>query len=49
MSIRTLASRIVYQNPWMRVREDQIERSNGKAGIYREVNCGKRQACAPNG
>ena len=34
MSIKTLSSREVYRNPWMRVREDQIERSNGTPGIY---------------
>jgi 8-oxo-dGTP pyrophosphatase MutT (NUDIX family) len=34
MSIRTLSSREVYRNPWLRVREDQIERSNGNKGIY---------------
>jgi 8-oxo-dGTP pyrophosphatase MutT (NUDIX family) len=34
MSIRTLNSREVYRNPWLRVREDQIERSNGAPGIY---------------
>lgn len=34
MSIRTLNSRQVYRNPWLRVREDQIERSNGIKGIY---------------
>ena len=34
MSIRTLASREVYRNAWMRVREDEIERSNGMRGIY---------------
>jgi ADP-ribose pyrophosphatase len=33
-SIATLASREVYRNPWMRLREDQILRSNGKKGIY---------------
>ncbi|MEG9433398.1 NUDIX hydrolase [Terriglobus sp. ADX1] len=32
--IRTLDSRIVYQNKWSRVREDSIERSNGQRGIY---------------
>ncbi len=32
--IRTTASRIAYQNPWMTVREDQIERANGAKGIY---------------
>jgi ADP-ribose pyrophosphatase len=34
MSIRTLSSREVYRNAWMRVREDEIERSNGEPGIY---------------
>ena len=33
-SIATLSSREVYRNPWMRVREDEIMRSNGKRGIY---------------
>ena len=29
MEIKTTASKIVYGNRWMRVREDQIERANG--------------------
>src|ERR1019366_3988567 len=33
-SIATLSSREIYRNPWMRVREDQILRSNGMPGIY---------------
>ncbi len=33
-SITTLHSREVYRNPWMRVREDEILRSNGQKGIY---------------
>jgi 8-oxo-dGTP pyrophosphatase MutT (NUDIX family) len=33
-SITTLTSREVYRNPWMRVREDRILRSNGTEGIY---------------
>jgi 8-oxo-dGTP pyrophosphatase MutT (NUDIX family) len=37
-SIRTLSSREVYRNHWMRVREDQIERSNGAPGIYGVVD-----------
>ena len=37
-SIRTLSSREVYRNRWMRVREDQIERSNGAPGIYGVVD-----------
>jgi ADP-ribose pyrophosphatase len=34
MSIRTLSSREIYRNPWLRLREDEIERSNGAKGIY---------------
>src|SRR3974390_1684642 len=34
MTIRTLNSRLVYRNPWMTVREDDIERDNGTRGIY---------------
>lgn len=33
-SITTLSSREIYRNPWMRLREDEILRSNGKKGIY---------------
>jgi 8-oxo-dGTP pyrophosphatase MutT (NUDIX family) len=33
-SIITLASREVHRNHWMRVREDEILRSDGKKGIY---------------
>jgi 8-oxo-dGTP pyrophosphatase MutT (NUDIX family) len=33
-SIATLASREVYRNRWMRVREDEILRSNGQKGLY---------------
>ena len=34
MSIRTLSSREIYRNPWLRLREDEIERSNGARGLY---------------
>ena len=34
MGIKTISSREVYRNPWTSVREDVIERSNGKRGIY---------------
>ena len=37
MSIRTLSTREVYRNPWLRLREDEIERSNGVRGIYSVV------------
>jgi 8-oxo-dGTP pyrophosphatase MutT (NUDIX family) len=33
-TITTLSSREVYRNPWLRLREDEILRSNGKMGIY---------------
>jgi ADP-ribose pyrophosphatase len=33
-TIATLSSREVYRNQWMRLREDEILRSNGKQGIY---------------
>ena len=33
-TIATLASREVYRNRWLRVREDEILRSNGERGIY---------------
>jgi 8-oxo-dGTP pyrophosphatase MutT (NUDIX family) len=33
-SIITLSSREVYRNRWMRLREDEILRSNGQKGIY---------------
>jgi ADP-ribose pyrophosphatase len=32
--IKTLSSRIVYENRWMRVREDDIRRRDGSSGIY---------------
>src|SRR6516225_8267517 len=33
-TITTLTSREVYRNNWLRVREDEILRSNGQMGIY---------------
>jgi 8-oxo-dGTP pyrophosphatase MutT (NUDIX family) len=38
MSIRTLSSREIYRNPWLRLREDEIERSNGAKGVYGVVD-----------
>ncbi len=43
MSIRTLSSREIYRNPWLRLREDQIERSNGARGLYGVV---EKDPCA---
>jgi ADP-ribose diphosphatase len=31
---KTLSSRLVYENPWIRVREDQVLRPDGQPGIY---------------
>ena len=36
--IRTISSREVYRNPWTSVREDIIERADGKRGIYGVVD-----------
>ena len=36
--IKLLNSRIVYQNRWMKVREDQIKRRSGAEGIYGVVD-----------
>ncbi len=33
-AITRLSSRIVYENPWMIVREDEIERPDGSRGVY---------------
>jgi ADP-ribose pyrophosphatase len=33
-TITTLSSREIYRNHWMRLREDEILRSNGNKGIY---------------
>ncbi len=43
MSIKTLATREVYRNHWMRVREDAIERPDGSQGIYGVV---EKHPCA---
>ena len=37
-SITTLSSREVYRNPWLRVREDEILRPDGKRGFYGVVD-----------
>ena len=35
--IRTLSSRTVYENDWLRLREDEIERPDGHHGVYAVV------------
>jgi 8-oxo-dGTP pyrophosphatase MutT (NUDIX family) len=32
--VRTTSSRLAYENPWIRVREDVIERDDGSVGLY---------------
>lgn len=36
----TLASKIVYQNPWMTVREDAVTRPDGQPGIFGVMTAG---------
>lgn len=38
MEIRRLSTRTVYENAWMRVREDRIERQDGSEGVYGVVD-----------
>ena len=35
--IRTLGSRVVYENPWLRLREDDVELGDGSPGVYAVV------------
>jgi ADP-ribose pyrophosphatase len=43
VTIKRLSSRLVYENPWTRVREDIIERADGHRGVYGVVE--KDPAC----
>jgi 8-oxo-dGTP pyrophosphatase MutT (NUDIX family) len=36
--MRPVGSRVVYENPWLRLREDQVERADGSRGIYSVVS-----------
>jgi ADP-ribose pyrophosphatase len=36
---RKLTSRAVYENPWIRVREDQVELPDGRTTLYGVVQC----------
>jgi 8-oxo-dGTP pyrophosphatase MutT (NUDIX family) len=42
-TITTLSTREVYRNHWMRLREDEILRSNGEKGVYGVV---EKEDCA---
>ncbi|HEY3750260.1 MAG TPA: NUDIX hydrolase [Pseudonocardiaceae bacterium] len=36
--IRQLSSRVVYENPWLTMREDRIQRADGSQGIYSVID-----------
>jgi 8-oxo-dGTP pyrophosphatase MutT (NUDIX family) len=36
--MKSLSSRVVYENPWLSLREDQVERADGSRGIYSVVD-----------
>lgn len=36
---KTLSTRLAYQNPWIRVREDVAEMPNGKQTLYGVIEC----------
>lgn len=38
MGWKTLESKLIYKNPWMKVREDKIVHPNGEEGIYSVVD-----------
>ena len=38
MTIRTLSTRVVYENPWITVREDAIEREDGSEGVHAVID-----------
>jgi 8-oxo-dGTP pyrophosphatase MutT (NUDIX family) len=38
VSIKTLSSRVVYENPWLSLREDRIEHADGSPGIYSVID-----------
>jgi ADP-ribose pyrophosphatase len=38
---QTRSSRVVYQNPWIRVDEDQVQLPDGRTTVYGVVRCGE--------
>ncbi|MGF6884871.1 8-oxo-dGTP pyrophosphatase MutT (NUDIX family) [Nocardia sp. GAS34] len=38
MCIKTLSSRVVYENPWLSLREDRIEQTDGSRGLYSVID-----------
>jgi ADP-ribose pyrophosphatase len=47
MVIKTISSKVVYENPWISVREDAIERPDGSPGIYSVVDKGNYAVVVP--
>ena len=45
----TLSTRIAYENPWTRVREDKIRRPDGSDGIYGVVERPDSSSCRYDG
>jgi len=45
--IKTVSSRVVYENPWISVREDIIERADGSPGVYSVVDKGNYAVVVP--
>ena len=44
----TLSSRLIYANPWIRIREDQVLKPNGAPGIYGVVEyCNRAVGVVP--
>lgn len=37
VSIKTLSTRLIYENRWLRLREDSIARDDGSSGLYSVV------------
>lgn len=44
---KTISSRLVYQNPWTRVREDIAEMPDGRQTIYSVIECGDAVGVLP--
>lgn len=38
---KVLSSKVVYRNPWIEVKEDKVENSDGKEGIFGTVDYGE--------
>jgi 8-oxo-dGTP pyrophosphatase MutT (NUDIX family) len=38
VGVRQLSTRLVYENPWLSLREDEVARADGSSGIYSVVD-----------